>query len=125
MKVRFNFWKGSSGEEWLYGGSSNFLQPCLVLKAKRNTYVMWVAAGTENPLHARSELCSRAGARSYITAYRSSLSWRVRTSCWLPFLARMRTIGVSIKFDMIHEKSMDRENNRLSKLQDGEMFMAQ
>ena len=28
----------------------------------------------------------------------------------------MRTIGVSIEFDMIHENSLDRENNRLSRL---------
>jgi hypothetical protein len=41
-------------------------------------------------------------------------------SCRLLSPARMRSIGVSINFDMIHEKSLDRGNNRLSRTEDGE-----
>lgn len=47
-------------------------------------------------------------------------SWRVRKSCSLFSPAGMRSIGVSINFDMIHGKFLDRENNRLSRTQDGE-----
>ena len=74
MRVRFNSWKGSSGGEWLYGGAGgipNFFPALPSTGSKGNSYVMWIAAGTEDPLDTSSELYSRARPRSYITPYRT------------------------------------------------------
>lgn len=70
-------------------------------------------------MHIRS-YGSRAKSEALHHTPQKSPSWKVRTSCLLLFPARMRAIGVSINFDVIHEQSLDREDNRLSRIQDEE-----
>ena len=106
-------------------GARNF---SLSTQSKQHSYVMWVAAGTENPSDARSELCSEGKKRGLTSlhTYPSVMEGqdRVRESCRLLSPARMRSIEVSINFHMIHGKCPSRENNRLSRGPDERMFIA-